>query len=219
LRQAWNEAHRNAIKLEALLERADELEKDQIQARLDNAVLKRDMIYRDYKAVENDLRRAQNALRQAYGNKTNLEQHLDAERASQEQAREQTARFNEEFPKEIDSYIERFSKDYNVPDAQKEYLWAVVNRDLMFDLYHLQGTPVQEIDFAQMTRDKVEMHVKMLGLAKKQAFTNASQQKIAARPPSASNGSPRSPRQTSPSDVTDEMMNRPALARKAFVGR
>lgn len=106
--------------------------------------------------------------------------HKDqAEREEQQKA--ERARFDEEFPKQVDSWMYEYADKLGLPkdDRLRKSLWKHVNRALMVDLRVMNAPDVTKVDVPAMVRAAVREYAEDRDLIKRKDFKARSEAKLA----------------------------------------
>lgn len=186
LAQALDTAYKARIKAELAVENADEIDKAAAEARLSTAEARFERAQDKYLSAEERARTIQRDIQQARKERDGVKRQIESEKARQARANEETQRFNEEFPEEIDGIITKTADALGLPKDEKyrHAMWAHVNEALMVEFWRLRDTPVEDVNIPALVEAKVKRFVNSGELHSRFKLQRTSKDKLGVTAPS-----------------------------------
>ncbi len=139
--------------------------KAELKAELRTAQMREASLLEKFQSAEERKELNQERLERAQQEKNFASRHLESAKAQQEQAERERETFFEEFPQQIDGYIDSICDELKVPADKdvREFLWSGAYAHLvnLLSPYHGQGIPADQVDFQGVLRQHIERTAKV----------------------------------------------------------
>ncbi len=154
------DVYRKVIRLEALIERADEFEKEKLQLELTREQSKLDAINRALDAIEEQKQSLPLDIKRMERERLAAERHHEAEEQARQKAGEDKQRWSAAFPVTVKSLVEQTATELKIADNSdfRGLLHEEINEALMahFSKMHHLGIEFDENEMPSLVRGLVE---------------------------------------------------------------
>ncbi len=176
---------RSIAVLEDKLAGADPMDQPALQARLEQAKAAHASALLNYKRMGAEMARIDQFMEDTQERRSAVERELEVEKERQTQAEADAARFNEEFPRTVDGYIEQAAKDIlpGVPAGYDTPVWKIVNALTTMDYFIAAQQPASQVDAQALVRSHLETVKGFVEEVKRGAFGAASAATLQVKKP------------------------------------
>jgi flavodoxin len=179
LNTAWFEADKAVTKLEAWLERADDLDKPALKAELAEAKANRRGIELELDRIPTTKRQHDALIKQAERDRANAERTHEYESRARQEAESKHKEWETGFSNQVSGFITQFANDLKVKEdpQTRELLTEVTNHAVMVALFKLGQAGISSVDVQGLVKSHVEKYAKAYDLIDRTKLNAASQQR------------------------------------------